>query len=286
METDRIRHFCTVYETESLTRAAELLGITHGGLHKSLKALENDLGIKLTVPNGRGIKISDEGALLYKRALKLLSAEEELKTIPTMSPKKSLKIAAIEVFTSSVPSILCQDNFFDDFEMSFFELSPGQIESAVANGTVDFGITYISSPNKNVKYLKVANFESKVYATNKKFHDLSFENIPFVVPEDILDFNPQNIKNRDGWKESLQKRYVKFKTNSLATALPIVEAGHAAIYLPNFLSQVFFSEIFFIPNPKKIKVEKRNVFLVLRANSDENLITNKVAKCLRQLCRH
>ena len=286
METDRIRHFCTVYETESLTRAAELLGITHGGLHKSLKALENDLGIKLTVPNGRGIKISDEGALLYKRALKLLSAEEELKTIPPMSPKKSLKIAAIEVFTSSVPSILCQDNFFDDFEMSFFELSPGQIESAVANGTVDFGITYISSPNKNVKYLKVANFESKVYATNKKFHDLSFENIPFVVPEDISDFNPQNIKNRDGWKESLQKRHVKFKTNSLATALPIVEAGHAAIYLPNFLSQLFFTEIFFISNPKKIKAEKRNVFLVLRANSDETLITNKVAKCLRQLCSH
>lgn len=286
METDRIRHFCTVYETESLTRAAELLGITHGGLHKSLKTLENDLGIKLTVPNGRGIKISDEGALLYKKALQLLRAEEELKTSPTMSTKKCLKIAAIEVFTSSVPSILCQDTFFQDYEMSFFELSPGQIENAVANGTVDFGITYISSPNKNVKYLKVASFESKVYATNKKFLDLSFENIPFVVPEDILDFNPQNIKNRDGWKESLQKRNVKFKTNSLATALPIVKAGHAAIYLPNFLPKLFFSEIFFIPNPKKIKVEKRNVFLVLRANADENLITNKVAKCLRLLCSH
>ncbi|MBL7546005.1 MAG: LysR family transcriptional regulator [Bdellovibrionaceae bacterium] len=52
METDRIRHFCTVYETESLTRAAELLGITHGGLHKSLKTLEADLGVKLTIPHG------------------------------------------------------------------------------------------------------------------------------------------------------------------------------------------------------------------------------------------
>jgi DNA-binding transcriptional LysR family regulator len=286
METDRIRQFCTVYETESLTRAAELLGITHGGLHKSLKSLENELGIKLTVPNGRGIKISNEGALLYKKALKLLSAEEELKEIPSTIQKKLLKIAAIEVFTCSVPKILCQDAFFDEFEMSFFELSPGQIENSVANGAVDFGITYISSPNKNVKYLKVGNFESKVYATNKKFLDLSFEKVPFVVPEDIIDFNPQNIKNRDGWKESLQKRNIKFKTNSLATALPIVEAGHAAIYLPNFLPELFFKEIFFIPNPKKIKADKRNVFLVLRSNADENLMTNKVAKCLRQLFSH
>ncbi len=283
METDRIRHFCTVYETESLTRAAELLGITHGGLHKSLKALEVDLGIKLTVPFGRGIKISAEGALLYKKALKLLNVVEELRTTPP-TIGKSLKIAAIEVFTCSIPSLLYQDTFFKDYEMSFFELSPGQIETAVANGTVDFGITYISSPNKNVKYLKVANFESKIYTTNKKFLDLSFESIPFVVPEDILDFNPQNIRNRDGWKESLQKRNVKFKTNSLATALPIVESGHAAIYLPDFLPKLFFKDIFFIHNPKKIKAEKRNAFLVLRANADENAITNKISKCLRQLC--
>ncbi|MBL7546006.1 MAG: hypothetical protein JNL11_19460 [Bdellovibrionaceae bacterium] len=168
--------------------------------------------------------------------------------------------------------------------MSFFELSPGQIETAVADGTVDFGITYISSPNKNVKYLNVANFESKVYTTNKKFLNLPFEDIPFVVPEDLLDFNPQNIKNRDGWKDSLQKRNIKFKTNSLATALPLVEAGHAAIYLPNFLTKLFFKEVFFVSNPRKIKTEKRNAFLVLRANADENLIINKVAKCLRQLC--
>lgn len=284
METDRIRHFCTVYETESLTRAAELLGITHGGLHKSLKALERELGVKLTVPHGRGIKISAEGALLYKKALKVLSAADELKVNPAMA-QKCLKIAAIEVFTCSIPSILCQDRFFKDYEMSFFELSPGQIENAVADGTVDFGITYISSPNKNVKYLKVASFESQVYTTNKKFLDLPFEEIPFVVPEDILDFNPQNIKNRDGWKESLQKRHVKFKTNSLATALPLVESGLAAIYLPDFLPKLFFKEIFLVPNPKKIKTEKRSVFLVLRANSDESLMTNKVAKCLRQLGR-
>lgn len=283
METDRIRHFCTVYETESLTRAAELLGITHGGLHKSLRALEADLGVKLTIPNGRGIKISAEGTLLYKKAIQLLQAVEELKSNPSVA-KKNLKMAAIEVFTCSIPLILYRDIFFKDYEMSFFELSPGEIETSVANGVVDFGITYISSPNKNVKYLKVASFESKVYSTNKKFLDLPFESVPFVVPEDLLDFNPQNIKNRDGWKESLQKRNVKFKTNSLATAVPLVGAGHAAIYLPEFLSKLLFDEIFTIPIPKKVKTEKKNAFLVLRANADETVITNKVAKCLRQLC--
>lgn len=284
METDRVRQFCTVYETESLTRAAELLGITHGGLHKSLRTLEADLGIKLTIPHGRGIKISEEGALLYKKALKLLSAVEELKSSPKTN-KKTLKVAAIEVFTCSIPSILYQSDFFEDYEMSFFELSPGQIETTVADGTVDFGITYISSPNRNIKYLSVAEFESKIYATNKKFLDLPFDKVPFVVPEDIVDFTPQNVRNRDGWMDSLQKRNVKFKTNSLATALPVVQAGHAAIYLPDFLAKQFFSKVFSIASPKKNEVEKRSAFLVLRANADENPVINKVAKALRQLCK-
>lgn len=87
---------------------------------------------------------------------------------------------------------------------------------------------------------------------------------------------PQFVRSKD----PISIPIVKIMANS--TALPIVKAGHAAIYLP----KLFFTEIFFIPNPKKIKVEKRNVFLVLRANADENLMTNKVAKCLRQLCSH
>ena len=56
METNRLKHFCVVVETASLTKAADLLGITHGGLHKSLRVLEGDLGFALTVGKGRGIE--------------------------------------------------------------------------------------------------------------------------------------------------------------------------------------------------------------------------------------
>ncbi len=65
---------------------------------------------------------------MYKKALKLLDAADELVANPHVT-QKSLKIAAIEVFTCSIPSILYQDPFFKDYEMSFFELSPGGGES-------------------------------------------------------------------------------------------------------------------------------------------------------------
>lgn len=44
MDTKRLRQFCAIAETGSLTKAAELLHITHSGFSKSMKLLQDDLG--------------------------------------------------------------------------------------------------------------------------------------------------------------------------------------------------------------------------------------------------
>ena len=76
METNRIRQFCVVAETENIRKASELLGITHGGLSKSLQVLEREYGKKLLLPQGRGIALTDEGIAFYKRALLFLEEFE------------------------------------------------------------------------------------------------------------------------------------------------------------------------------------------------------------------
>ena len=66
METNRLKQFCTVKETGNLRKAANLLGISHSGLSKSMKALEEELGFPLFQSNGRGIVVTDEGLKLYE----------------------------------------------------------------------------------------------------------------------------------------------------------------------------------------------------------------------------
>ncbi len=65
MDTNRLRQFCAIAETGSMTKASRLLHITHSGLSKSMKLLQEELGLELLRPCGRGIMLTEHGKLIY-----------------------------------------------------------------------------------------------------------------------------------------------------------------------------------------------------------------------------
>lgn len=77
----------------------------------------------------------------------------------------------------------------------------------------------------------------------------------------------------------------KFKTNSLASALNMVERQLAAIYIPEFVARLYGKKWFELETPNKIKKEKRSLYLVMRDESLEGSIAKKVGKALRRLVR-
>lgn len=56
-----LRAFEAAARTGSLTRAAELLHVTHGAIGHQIKALESELGVRLVERAGRGVRLTDEG---------------------------------------------------------------------------------------------------------------------------------------------------------------------------------------------------------------------------------
>jgi len=61
METDRLKYFCVIVDTGSLTKAAEVLGVSHSGLSKAMSVLQGELGFKILVPKGRGLELTEKG---------------------------------------------------------------------------------------------------------------------------------------------------------------------------------------------------------------------------------
>lgn len=59
-----LRAFAAVAETESYSRAGASLNISHAAVSQQVKALEARLGVTLVIRQGRGIKLTDEGAAL------------------------------------------------------------------------------------------------------------------------------------------------------------------------------------------------------------------------------
>ena len=56
-----LRAFEAAARERSLTKAASALHLTHGAISHQIKALEDDLGVRLFERAGRGIRLTDEG---------------------------------------------------------------------------------------------------------------------------------------------------------------------------------------------------------------------------------
>jgi len=67
MELLQISYFLTVAQTQHMTRAAQHLHISQPALTKTIHRLEQELGVPLFLPNGRGIVLSEYGKHLQEK---------------------------------------------------------------------------------------------------------------------------------------------------------------------------------------------------------------------------
>ena len=79
MELRVLKYFLEVAREESVTRAALKLNITQPTITRQIAQLEEELGEKLYLRESYGIRLTQEGLLLKKRAEELIELEEKIK---------------------------------------------------------------------------------------------------------------------------------------------------------------------------------------------------------------
>lgn len=78
MDLKHLKSFLHVAELGSLSRAAERLNVTQPALSRQIRLLEQDLGTALFHRTGRGVRLSEAGAVLESRAGPLISELEAI----------------------------------------------------------------------------------------------------------------------------------------------------------------------------------------------------------------
>lgn len=76
MHTRQLVQFLTITETRSISEAARQLGITQPAISRSIKQLEESLGVQLLERRATGVVLTPEGRILARR-VKLMSIEYE-----------------------------------------------------------------------------------------------------------------------------------------------------------------------------------------------------------------
>jgi len=290
METDRLRHFKVLVETGNMRKAAELLALSHGGLSKSIRKLEDELGTKLTRPDGRGLAITDEGKRVYERATQFLSAEKVFRDAHAQMGKteENLRIGTFEVFSTYFMGRLVADKNVPS-PLRLREYVPGKMEAAIVAREIDVGITYLPIPHPELAFHKIASIEMGIYVNRGSFPKIPVEKLPFVVPVTPVEGSPSGVKGLDGWPDHLFPRQVRFEVELMQSGIELCRRGLCAIFIPDFIANLHNESVsaeYSLQKrsyPASVRPVHREVFLVTLKDRRANAFAKNLGRTLAAL---
>lgn len=266
--------------------------ITPAALSKSIGVLEKELGKKLILPSGRGIVISDVGLRFAARAEPIVTEFGRLKENTNDKPEiVPTRIASFEVFTTWLLGPVIEKHF-PGTPVLVHEMLPGQMETAIAEGIADIGITYLPIPSPHVEHLKVALIEMGVYGLKDRFSKVPFEDLPFVIPISPVSGSPNKVRGLDGWPDDKVIRRILYRVTLMESAMELCRRGLAVAYLPTPVVQKHNDNVrekfALVPLtfPKIPKLRTcQDVYMIKRKSDVESPQFKRFASTIRILCQ-
>ena len=154
MEIEKLRYFYETAKIEHVTKAAENLHIAQPALTKSIKSLEDELGVKLFYKTGRRIKLTKYGKFLKHKAEKILQEIDVL-------PMDIEKMTDMEKNTVSI-NVLAASTKITEIIIKFKKQNPDVIFKMMQkDGDTDSNITVTTNSVREAGYLK-ARYQSVI----------------------------------------------------------------------------------------------------------------------------
>lgn len=236
--------FNCVAETGNISKAAKLLYISQPAVSKAITNLEENLNQILFIRSSRGVKLTEEGQILYKytkEAFEILEqGEEQLKRM------KELGVGHLKI---GVSATLCKyillpylNRFLKTYphvKISIESQSTIHTLKQLENGILDIGLVAKPSNHKMFEFIPVAEIEDIFVATKdyldnlklrEKYDDIfSAANILLLDEENITRmhiesyFRENNISPQHILEVSSMDLLIEFAKTGLGVACVIKE---------------------------------------------------------------
>ena len=153
MELRVLKYFLAAADEESITKAAFRLHVTQPSLSRQLAQLEAELGKKLYVRENYGIRLTDAGILLRKRAREILDLEQ--KTIDELSADNDSVSGTVYIGAGEtegikhIAEILCR--LRENYPLITYRMISADAEDVsdkLDKGLIDFGV-FVGRVNLN-----------------------------------------------------------------------------------------------------------------------------------------
>ena len=144
MNLQYLESFYTAVKYNSISKAAAALHMTQPGLSLQLKNLENEMGTKLLLRSNKGVKLTEEGKVVYNYASTILSIKgnikRDLNSLKESHPKLIVG-SCRAVGEYALPcSIYIFKKFYSDVEIQVKLMNSSEVIKKLLDHTINIGI--------------------------------------------------------------------------------------------------------------------------------------------------
>ena len=172
MELSELKYFYEVAKTEHLTKAADSLHISQPALTKTIKNLEEELGVKLFYKDGRRIRLNEYGRFLKEKLEPIL---KEIDLLPA-SIEKLIDLSQNVI----VVNVLAASTLITDIIIEFKKNNPDVVFRMLqkeSEKNYDILVTTNATVPDNPVHIKTRGIiEEKIYVAVPKTSDFAERN--------------------------------------------------------------------------------------------------------------
>lgn len=148
MDIRHLHYFLEVARQKSFTKAAQFLYITQPSISKTVKSLEEELGVTLFERYGKKVELTDAGEVFARQAQEIVTSFHNLSS--ELDDLMNLKRGHIRIGlppmigSSFFPKVIGE--FYKQYPDITFELIEDggkKVQSDVASGALDIGVTVL-----------------------------------------------------------------------------------------------------------------------------------------------
>ena len=123
MEIFQLKQFQAVAELEHMTRAAQRLNLAQPALSRTIRNLENELGVPLFDRDGRRMRLNENGRILLRYTRQILSSLQDARA--EINARKTGTESRIQLCVHSATALLPQllADFLDVYPDVRFEIT-------------------------------------------------------------------------------------------------------------------------------------------------------------------
>jgi DNA-binding transcriptional LysR family regulator len=240
MELDELKVFLAVADSRSFTKAAAITYRTQSAVSQAIRRLEEDLGERLFDRSVKDGQLTEAGVVLADHARQILalidratSAVRELRDLKRGRVRVGSNEASMHVL---VPIIARLQQPHPRVLVDVQRMSSRQIATALAEGTIDFGVLTFDPKQADLKFVPLGRDELVLLvppghplAKRKVAAERDIADLPIVAHSDPSPARSRVLSHFEGRHEALD---IRVSMSSLDAIKHAVESGLGVAILP------------------------------------------------------